>query len=177
MRVTSGIYKGRQLKNLQYQHLRATADIVKQAMFNKLGQRIIGARVLDLFCGTGALGIEAVSRGASEVVFVDKDYRSVSLTKDNLKTLGIEARVIKAPFEKALNALAGEQFDIIILDPPYQNGFYKPAIDMIQKLDLLAEDGIIVCEHDKTIKLDVTNFNFIDGKLYGIKQLSYYVKR
>lgn len=177
MRVTAGLYKGRQLKNIQYDHLRPTADVVKQALFNKLGDLVQDARVLDLFCGTGALGIEAISRGASEVIFVDSDYRSVTLTKENLKNLDINAKVIKAPFDKALTTLKEQKFDIIILDPPYQKGYYNPALDLIEKYNTLNDNGIIVCEHERKIKLDIKNFQLIDEKIYGIKQLSYYIKQ
>ncbi len=81
MRVTTGKYRGRKLIENKYDHIRPTADVVKQAVFNKLAFVVLDSRVLDLFCGTGALGIEAISRGASEVVFADKDPRSVALTK------------------------------------------------------------------------------------------------
>ena len=89
MKVITGKFGGRKLLDNKYEHIRPTADMVKQAVFNKLVDRIIGAKVLDLFCGTGALGIEAISRGAGEVIFVDKDKRSISLTEQNLKNLGI----------------------------------------------------------------------------------------
>lgn len=177
MKVTAGIYKGRNIKNPQYEHLRATSDIVKQALFNKIYEKIEGAKVLDLFCGTGALGIEALSRGASEVVFADKNFKSYNLTKENLKSLEIDARVIKLPYEKTLQMLSGEKFDIILLDPPYMAGLYENCMSLIEKFDLLEENGIIVCEHDKTTRLEISNFLLVDEKVYGIKKLSYYVKR
>ena len=147
--------------------------MIKQAIFNKLQDRIVGARVLDLFCGTGALGIEAVSRGAGKVIFVDKDYRSVELTKANLKKLGIVAKVVKASYEQAIKSLSGQKFDIIILDPPYKSGVYEDCIQKLYQNELLAEDGIIVCEHDRKDQFDFSPFEVIDEKRYGIKMVTY----
>lgn len=176
MRITAGKFKGRVLNKVPYSHIRPTADVVKQAMFNKLAFVLPGARVLDLFCGSGALGIEAISRGAGEVIFVDKDSRSVALTKDNLKNLGITASVLRAPFESALKTLTGK-FDIIILDPPYKSNDYTSALMLIEEYGLLAEDGIIVCEHDKHDKLDPLDYQVVDEKIYGLKCLTYLKKQ
>ena len=95
MKVVSGKFNSRRLLENKYKHIRPTADKVRQAIFNKLQFFVQGKSVLDLFCGTGALGIEAISQGAEQVVFVDKDARSVSMTKSNLKSLNIEAKVFK----------------------------------------------------------------------------------
>lgn len=173
MRVTAGEFRGRVLCENKYEHIRPTADMVKQAIFNKLQDRIVGASVLDLFCGTGALGIEAVSRGAGKVIFVDKDYRSVELTKANLKKLGIVAKVIKASYEQAIKSLSGQKFDIIILDPPYKSGVYEDCIQKLYQNELLAEDGIIVCEHDRKDQFDFSPFNVASEKRYGIKMVTY----
>ncbi len=173
MRVTAGKYKGRVLIDNKYQHIRPTADIVKQALFNKLAFDVIDAKVLDLFSGSGALGIEAISRGASDVVFVDADKRSVDYTKANLKALGISSKVINLPFDKALKLLKGQQFDIILLDPPYQSEYYLPALELIFNLKLLTKNGVIVCEHEKDYLIPLSNFKLLDEKRYGIKKLSY----
>ncbi len=175
MRVTAGKYKGRVLIDNKYQHIRPTADIVKQALFNKLAFDVIDARVLDLFSGSGALGIEAISRGAKEVIFVDSDMRSVEYTKANLKKLGALAKVLNLPFDKALNSLKGKQFDIILLDPPYKSELYLPALNIIFDLKLLSENGVIVCEHEKDYILPLGNFQLLDEKRYGIKKLSYLI--
>ena len=173
MRVTAGKFRGRVLVENKFEHIRPTADIVKQAIFNKLSYKVQGAKVLDLFCGTGSLGIEAVSRGASEVVFADKDSRSINLTKQNLQNLGISARVIRLSYEKAIGCLKGEKFDIILLDPPYKSGVYEDCVKKIAESGLLADDGIIVCEHDKKDEFDFSPFEVIDEKRYGIKMLTY----
>lgn len=149
--------------------------MVKQALFNKLGQSVVGARFLDLFCGSGAIGIEALSRGAEEVIFADADARSVALTKRNLEKIGTHAKVIKCSYEKTLASLSG-QFDIIFLDPPYKSEFYLPALEIIAERDLLAAGGVIVCEHDKTYSLPTHTFRVADEKIYGIKKLTYLEK-
>ena len=172
MRIISGRFKGKPLKELKYDHIRPTADKVKQALFTKLQFEIEGARVLDLFCGTGGLGIEAISRGAKEVVFVDKNPKSVALTRENLKSIGDNSRVYNIPFDKALEKVEG-QFDLIILDPPYQSGLYEKALDLIAERDLLASEGTIVCEHYKDDIFDYSLFEVYDEKTYGTVVLTY----
>lgn len=172
MRVTAGRFKGRKLIDRPFEHIRPTADMVKQAVFNKIHFSLPDARVLDLFCGTGALGIEALSRGAREVVFVDADPRSVKLTKDNLASLGAQETVLLCDYKKAIEKLEG-QFDIILLDPPYKGGLYEDCIKKIFEKHLLSDDGMIVCEQCKTDKFDFSPFEIIDEKTYGIKQVTY----
>lgn len=176
MRITSGKFGGRKLLENPYEHIRPTADVVKQSIFNRLMDVTPDALVLDLFCGTGALGIEALSRGAKEVVFADKDPRSVKLTQSNLKKLGANARVITADFNVALKMLKGKKFDIIILDPPYMSGVYEKALSLINEYDLLADEGVIVCEHEKSVKIDFSPFQLENEKRYGIKLVAYLTK-
>ena len=176
MRVASGKFGGRKLADNPYSHIRPTADIVKQSIFNKLAQEVKDSRVLDVFCGTGALGIEALSRGAREVVFIDSNIKSINLTKENLQKLGIEARTICADYVSALNRLRGENFDIIIMDPPYKSGVYEKALEEIKKNQLLSENGIVVCEHEKDIEIDAKDFQVLDEKQYGIKSVLYLIK-
>lgn len=174
MIVASGKYKGRKLADNHYAHIRPTADIVKQAIFNKLSSLVMGGKVLDLFCGTGALGIEAISRGAKEVVFADKNPRSIAQTKSNLNSLAIdEARVIKGDFKDVLKKLSGEKFDVILLDPPYMSGVYEEALSLIKEYDLLGLEGVVVCEHEKTVQINHASFEQIDQKRYGIKMVTY----
>lgn len=173
MKITSGKFGGRKLLDNPYEHIRPTADVVKQSIFNKLMNKTPDSVVLDLFCGTGALGIEALSRGAKEVIFADKDIRSVKLTQNNLKNLGANAKVINADFNVTLKMLKSKKVDIIILDPPYMSGVYEKALSLIKEYDLLAEDGIIVCEHEKSVKIDFTPFEIESEKKYGIKIISY----
>lgn len=178
MRVAAGKFKGRVLEKNVFEHIRPTADIVKQAIFNKLTNLIDdGAKVLDLFCGTGALGIEAISRGASECVFVDKDTRSVGLVKRNLSKLGIVAKVYRCSFKDAIRLLSGQQFDVIILDPPYKAGLYDNALKAIFENRILSEKGVIVCEHAREEKIDFSLFLVESTKDYGSKSVTYLVNK
>ena len=179
MRVTAGKFKGRVLEQNKFDHIRPTADMVKQAIFNKIAFLVPGARVLDLFCGTGALGIEALSRGADEVVFVDKDFRSVALTRQNLAKLGVQAQVVKSDYLNALKYFKGlgKTFDIILLDPPYQSGVYQSCLEAICEYQLLEKGGMIVCEQSKDLSFDFSLFNLESEKLYGIKKVVYLTRK
>ena len=178
MRVTSGKFKGRVLCENRFEHIRPTADMVKQAIFNKLNFIVQDSVVLDLFAGTGALGIEALSRGAKEVVFVDKDFRSITLIKQNLFMLKQSAEVIKSDFLNALKYFKSQNkiFDIILLDPPYQSGVYEQCVQAIYEYGLLSDDGIIVCEQNKSNHFDFSSFMVESEKIYGIKKVVYLKK-
>jgi len=144
MRVITGIAGGRKLKSPEGDAVRPTADQVKQAMFNILQFDLEGRRILDLFGGTGQLGIEALSRGAREAVFTDSSRTSVQLIRENLKRCGLEGTVLQTD---ALSYLArGEKFDVIFIDPPYDGGLYQAVLERINAVDNLTEGGIIVCE-------------------------------
>lgn len=175
LRIDSGIYKGRRLIENKYDHIRPTTDKVRQALFTKLQFFLIDKKVLDLFCGTGAMGIEALSRGAAEVDFVDKDFRSVEMTKTNLKNLGIKSKVYKTD---CLNFLekCDKKYDLIILDPPYKCGLYEKVLYKIFEKNLLEDDGVIVCEHAKEDTFDYGNFDVFDEKRYGTIILTYLQK-
>lgn len=172
MRVDAGLYKGRRLLENKYEHIRPTTDKVKQALFVKLQFFVPEKKVLDLFCGTGAMGIEAISRGAEKVVFVDKDQRSVDMTKANLKNLGIENKVTKCDALLFLDRCE-EKFDLIILDPPYKSGLYEKVLGKIYERKLIADDGIIVCEHAKEDDFEYSPFVVFDEKRYGNIMLTY----
>ncbi len=172
MRVDSGKYKGRRLLENKYDHIRPTTDKVRQALFVKLQFFLPDKNVLDLFCGTGAMGIEALSRGAGKVVFVDKDYRSVNMTKENLKNLGIDQKVFKCDAVTFLMQCK-ENFDLIILDPPYKSGLYEKVLPIIYDKKLVSTDGIVVCEHASGDEFNYGNFQVFDEKKYGNITLTY----
>src|SRR5580765_2582154 len=119
MRIVAGKYRGRQLKSPTWDGLRPTSDRLRETLFNILGPSVRGARVLDGYAGTGAIGIEALSRGAAQVTFVEKDPRAVKLIEANLALLGASGAIIRAGLAEAVTRLAGQVFDLIILDPPY----------------------------------------------------------
>ena len=148
MRVITGTARGRRLKELEGMETRPTTDRVKEGMFNVLQFDIEGRRVLDLFAGTGQLGIECLSRGAKSAVFVDRRSDAVKLIRENLKVTELtdRARVVSGDSMEYLKQLR-EQFDLVFLDPPYEAGLLEPAILHIAEIDILAPHGIIVAEH------------------------------
>ena len=144
MRVITGTAKGRKLKTPPDYDVRPTTDNVKECLFNIINFDIEGRRVLDLFAGTGQLGIEALSRGAAEAVFVDCSSNALKIVKENLKLCGFSAPVI---LSDAVSFLKGaSKFDIIFIDPPYDGGLYEPALEAICEFDLLNDNGIIIVE-------------------------------
>ena len=147
MRVITGKARGIQLKTPDGMLTRPTADRVKEALFSIINFDIPGAKVLDLFGGTGQLGIEALSRGASSAVFVDAREESCKLIRENLKRTRLEqdARVIRSDYLDYLRRCR-EQYDIIFLDPPYAEEFLENAIKRITEIDILLSNGIIVAE-------------------------------
>ena len=125
---------------------RPTTDKVKESMFSILQFDIEGRRVLDLFAGTGQLGIEALSRGAAEAVFVDKRADAMKLVRDNLELCGLLDRARVRSDDSLAYLRSGEKFDLIFLDPPYQSDLLDRALETIARFDILLEHGIIVCE-------------------------------
>lgn len=147
MRVITGKARGVQLKTPEGMQTRPTADRVKEALFSIINFDIPGAKVLDLFGGTGQLGIEALSRGAASAVFVDAREESCRLIRENLKRTKMEkdAKVIRSDYMDYLNRCR-EQYNIIFLDPPYAEVFLENSIKRITEIDILQSDGIIVAE-------------------------------
>ena len=147
MRVISGSARGRRLKELQGMDTRPTTDKVKESMFNIIQFDLEGRKVLDLFAGTGQLGIEALSRGASHCTFVDTRRDAVALVKENLKATNLsqQASVLQSDSLAFLSACR-EKFDIIFLDPPYQTDFLDRCMETVVMFDILNEHGIMVCE-------------------------------
>ena len=148
MRVITGTARGRRLKELEGMETRPTTDRVKEGLFSALQFDIEGRKVLDLFAGTGQLGIECLSRGAVSAVFVDRRADAVKLIRENLKTTELtdKARVVSGDSMEYLKSVR-EKFDLIFLDPPYAAGLLEPAISNIAQFDILAPHGIIVAEH------------------------------
>jgi 16S rRNA (guanine(966)-N(2))-methyltransferase RsmD len=147
MRVISGSARGVALKTPDGSKTRPTADRVKEAMFSIIQFDIPGARVLDLFGGTGQLGIEALSRGAKFSVFVDQGAQACALIRENLKRTRFEssAKVIQSDYDLYLRKNS-DKFDIILLDPPYAEVFLENSLKIISEIDILQSGGIIVAE-------------------------------
>ena len=145
MRVIGGRYKGRRLKSPDWPGLRPTSDKLRETLFNILAPHIDGARVVDGYAGTGAIGIEALSRGAAHVTFIEKNRRAAALIEENLKACGVEAgyTIRCADVVAALDAPASA-FDLILLDPPYDTENVSAALDAVARH--LAGDGLVVLE-------------------------------
>ena len=148
MHVITGSARGRHLLELEGLETRPTAGRVKEGLFSALQFEIEGRRVLDLFAGTGQLGIECLSRGAASAVFVDRREDAVRLVRENLTLTGLQdrARVVRGDSLEYLRT-AGERFDLVLLDPPYQAGLLEPALALLTGFDILNPHGIIVAEH------------------------------
>ena len=156
MRIIAGKFRSRQIQTVSGNDVRPTTDMLRETLFNVLGPRIEGCRFLDLFAGTGAVGIEAVSRGAAFAVFVESHPPAARLIGKNLASLGIAegVRVMALQALAAVARLAAERvrpFDCVFLDPPYaQEGDYRATLEAIDETALVAEAGVVVVEHRKS---------------------------
>lgn len=177
MRVITGKARGVQLKTPDGMLTRPTADRVKEALFSIINFDIPGANVLDLFGGTGQLGIEAMSRGAAECVFVDAREDACRLIKENLKRTKLEGTVVRSDYMEYLNR-CNEQFSIIFLDPPYAEEYLENAIKRIAEIDILQTDGIIVAERPvgKDLPWEFDGYQRSKDYKYGKTLLTIYRK-
>lgn len=176
MRVVSGSARGRRLKTPENYDIRPTTDNVKESLFNIIQFELEGRNVLDLFAGTGQLGIEALSRGAAEAVFVDEDRESVRIVKENLRTCGMSAPVFQTDALDFLRSCG--KFDLIFVDPPYDAGLYGPVLKTINSVDNLSDGGIILCESRRDTPLPEMRAPYRKKKeyRYGKVKLCLYVK-
>lgn len=171
MRVITGTARGRVLNTVAGLDVRPTTDKVKEAVFSSIQFEIEGAKVLDLFCGCGQLGIEALSRGAQMCVFIDSDRRSIEVTKQNLIHTGLfkQARVSQTDAQAYL-ASCREMFDIAVLDPPYSKGMLQLALPLL--VEHMSLSGVILCEHEEKDVLPETVGDFIRVKKYRHGRIS-----
>lgn len=180
MRVIAGELKGRRLSSIDTDLIRPTSDRVKEALFSILGDLVIDCNFLDLFAGSGSVGIEAYSRGAKEVVFVDSHLSSIKILKKNLEKVGIlnDTEVIHDDFAAAIEILSrrGRKFDIIFIDPPYGQGLSIEAARKIIKNNLLSKSGVIIIEHGakEIIPEEIDILEKFKEKKYGNIFLSLY---
>lgn len=179
MRVIAGACKGRRLKSPAWDGLRPTSDRLRETLFNVLAPRVEGARVLDLFAGTGAVGIEALSRGAAHVTFVDRDPRALALVAENLRGCGIADRyaIIRANATTLRPSPAESPFDLIVLDPPYgAKGETREALAAATRW--LAADGLLVLERAaRATPPDVPGLDRVRDLRSGGSALSFYVRQ
>ncbi|MDH7498150.1 MAG: 16S rRNA (guanine(966)-N(2))-methyltransferase RsmD [Syntrophomonadaceae bacterium] len=181
MRVIAGKAKGRKLKAPAGLDTRPMTDRIKESLFSILGARVPGSRVLDLFAGSGAVGIEALSRGAAWAVFVDRDARAVGVLKENLGTCGMDpaAEVYRSDVQRALQVLEerGCRFDLVFLDPPFadlQAG--TDALGMLDRGDLLERGATVVLRlpHKAAPPGGLERLRAVDARTYGESTLYFY---
>ncbi|MDY2987204.1 MAG: 16S rRNA (guanine(966)-N(2))-methyltransferase RsmD [Peptoniphilus sp.] len=178
MRVISGSKRGLKLQTPIGDGTRPTEDRVKENIFNILGQMFYDVKVMDLFSGTGQIGIEFLSRGAESVTFIEKDKKVLKVLKENLNKASFKAKILENDVLLALNSV-GDKFDYIYMDPPYDDSelYYKVA-EKVYKLDLLKENGILVVEERTENQHDFSEyFELIRNKKYGSTTIELWRKR
>lgn len=180
MRIISGKARGKKLKTPEGDHIRPTLDRVRENLYNMIGISIRGSVFLDLFSGTGAVGIEALSRGAEKVYFVDNDIKSYELTLYNIKSARLQeaAFVLKMDAQKALAQLEsqGVKFDIIYLDPPYNKGIVQKILQQLGKYNIMQDEGTIIVETDRGEETpeSIGEFYKIKEKNYAATKITFY---
>ena len=168
MHIISGKYRGKKLKGFEVDGTRPTMDRVKESLFGMIQSYVGDSKVLDLFAGSGALGLEAISNGAREAYLVDNNIEAIKVIRDNIKNMDDDIKVIKSDYKKFLKE-TDEKFDIIFLDPPYRKGLMGKALRVIEERDLLNEGGLVVCEYEYD---DFeTNLDLFKEKSYGFKKI------
>ena len=180
MRIISGQHRGRRLQSISGTAVRPTADPVREALFNILSQKASGSCVLDLFAGTGALGIEALSRGAQRAVFIDNASRPLTVLRKNLHNFGLltQNQVICWDISKNLNCLKPfqNQFDLVFIDPPYHKNLVAVALSNLVRVQCLAPGATIVAEHERHLEItspDVS-LSVTDRRRYGQTALTFF---
>ncbi len=182
MRIIAGEFRGRRLAAVKGR-IRPTSDRVREAIFNILGPAVVEARVLDLFAGTGALSLEALSRGAREAVLVEDQKAALGVLRRNLETLGLESRtqVMPLPVAGALRKLAaqGKHFTLVFLDPPYGRGLAQETLEALQGSGLLLPEARIVAEHSQREPLpdEIGRLRLSQSRRYGDTQVAFYEVR
>jgi 16S rRNA (guanine966-N2)-methyltransferase len=179
MRVITGKFKGRRLQGPGELHIRPTGDRLKESLFDILGDRVCGSAFLDVFAGTGAVGIEALSRGAREVIFVETDSRCCRLIRQNLELCGASGgRIMAREAFSALRALARSDFrpDLAFLDPPYDFEPYADLLDILFSMRLAGVACLVIIEHSRRTLLPDSGTGFARGRQVrqGDKALSFY---
>lgn len=176
MRVISGRYRGRNIDTVQNNSIRPTTDRIKENLFNILMPYIQDSIFLDLFCGSGNIGIEAISRGAKKVYFNDMQKSSINILKKNLRYITEQYTVTQLDFKNFLYQCK-LQFDIIYLDPPYQTQYAINALTIISARAILKETGIVIIESDKRIETSIPLLECYDQRKYGNIYLTFYKRK
>lgn len=170
MRVIAGTAKGTKLNSIDDISTRPTLDRVKEPLFSIIQNNIVESNVLDLFAGSGALGIESLSRGAKHCTFCDKSYKSIQMLKENIQKVKMQEKstILNIDYKKCLDEQK-EKFDIIFIDPPYKMDIAIDSVKRIIELELLAKDGIIIIETDEEER-EKKELEKIDLELYDVRK-------
>lgn len=175
MRIVGGKYKSRVLSGFDGDKIRPTSDKARESLFNILQNRIYGSEFLDLFCGTGAMGIEALSRGAKSVTFNDADRNSLNLLRKNLEKLGVDEEYeIKNYDALILLERAIKKYDIIFIDPPYKTDLGERAVAL--SINALKDDGVVILESETPFTVKVDGLTVVDERKYGRARLTFFKK-
>ena len=170
MRIISGKARGTKLYTLEGETTRPTLDRVKESLFNIIQEKIVGSSFLDVFSGSGAIGLEAASRGAKEVILCEKDKNAIKVIKKNIEKTHLEVTLYETSYEKMLEKL-DEKLDIIYIDPPYKTNLVYETVNKLINLDLLKSDSLIIVETDEEERVEQAlknlNVNIIDKRKYG----------
>lgn len=181
LRIIGGRLKGRKLAAFRGQSVRPTSDRVRESLFNILSVAWEGKEVLDLFAGTGGLGIEAISRGACRVVFIENHPNAIHVLEKNIAALNLSScsEVLKYSVEKGISQVgkAGRTFDVIFLDPPYSGGLADTSLRLIGSSDILAKGGVVVVEHQgkEVLSERYQKLSMRDQRTYGKTGISFFV--
>jgi 16S rRNA (guanine966-N2)-methyltransferase len=179
VRIIGGKFKGRKLRSVRGTLARPTSDRTREAIFNIVAFQLQDVRVLDLFAGTGALGIEALSRGAQSAVFIDISKASLSILRENLAGLSVEGitRVIRWDLAANLDCLISKPraFDLIFMDPPYNKNLIMPALGHLHTSQTLDSDALVIVEHSRRepVEPDPLPFDIVDHRHYGKTLVSF----
>lgn len=181
MRVISGSARGLKLKAPEGLNTRPTTDRIKESLFNIIAADLYDSVFLDLFSGSGAIGIEALSRGARKAVMVDSDFKSIKVIKANLKAARVEnrAEVLTCDVSSAISNIGkrNDKFDIIFMDPPYNRDFIKNTLEYIVKADILSDEGYIIAEQSQEDDVpDVKGLNVFRVKDYKVTKMTFLEK-
>ena len=174
MRIVAGKLRGLNLLEFDAGNIRPTTDRVRENIFNKIQFGVSGSSVLDLFCGTGAVSLEFLSRGAAKVISVDNNSSSINLIKQNFAKAKLTPNLLKSDFKSALKQLVNTKFDYIFLDPPYDTTFGEDAIEIIAKNNMLDSDGMVIFEHLVGKKFGIPeSLEVVDTKKYGTIEVTF----
>ena len=175
MRIIAGKYRGRVLASFKGEEVRPTSDRVKESLFQILSNRLGGARVLDLFCGSGALGIECLSRGAEEAVFNDMSRDSLAILKKNLVRITEPYRIENRDFRSCLKAIEGK-FDLIFSDPPYKEDYLFDILSIVEERGLLNAGGLVIHESERE-ETAPEGWEIIDKRNYGRTSIFFFGRK